>query len=429
MVTYSRREVIKVAVASAIGTTIEWYDLYIAATAAGVVWPIIYFPSNDPATSILFAVITYGVGFFSRPIGAIVFGHVGDKFGRKSTLVWTLLTMGLGTLGISLTPTYAQIGILGGILIALFRFIQGLGIGGEWGGAVTWLVEHASSSRWRAFWGGWVQMTPSLGLVLSSAFMYYLQFSLSSQQFLDYGWRIPFYVGAIVIAVGVVIRYKLFESPLFREYLEKYRKVERVPLISLLKNQWKTFIILAFVWWYINQFTYIIITFAPSYFKLIGIPSNIAVLSTIFAGIVGIASNFGFSALGDKVGRKKIILASILMVAVYSFLYFFLINTKDYILAIIAQVIAWFSLFGYSNVAAFFAEHYPTKYRYTGTSLSYHVGGLSGAIIPIIASYIVVIGGGAMRAWPYIALLISANAIVSLIALLLTKETYKQELE
>jgi MFS family permease len=190
MTEYTREEVIKVATAAVVGTTIEWYDFFIAGTAAALIWPSVFFPKSDPASGILLSMITFGLGFVTRPVGAFLFGHFGDKLGRKATLIATLLTMGIGTLGIALTPPYSAIGIWGGILIAAFRLLQGLGVGGEWGGATTLIAEFSAKSKYRAFWGSWVQQGVPFGLIAANGLFLFLSSTLSQNDLYNWGWRI-----------------------------------------------------------------------------------------------------------------------------------------------------------------------------------------------------------------------------------------------
>jgi len=427
---YKRSEVIKVAAAGVIGTTIEWYDFFVAGTAAALAWPKVFFPSSNPTTSLLEAIIAFGVGFIGRPVGAILFGHFGDRLGRKTTLIWTLLTMGLGTLGIALLPPYASIGVLAGILVVIFRIIQSLGVGGEWGGATSLVSEFTTKSKYRAFWGSWVQQGVPFGLIAANVIYLILVSQLSSQDFLNLGWRIPFYVGAVIIIIGVIIRYKIAETPLFKAVLER-RQVVKVPFSSLIKNQGKTVALLAIGWAYQNATFYIIASFALGYLTTyIKVSSSLASLSVLLAAVGSIVAIVVGSIAADYIGRKKVIIISaVLTAAFFAAPYFVLLNTGNPLLIILSQVTAlFFNQFGYSVLPTYYSEHYPTKYRYTGTAFTYHIAApFSGGLAPILAEYIITAAGGnALASWPYIGIMAAIYSIAGAIAIGLTRETLRE---
>ncbi|MEM4138121.1 MAG: MFS transporter [Sulfolobaceae archaeon] len=436
MTEYKRSEVIKVAAAGVMGTTIEWYDFFIAGTAATIAWPQVFFPSKDPATSLLNSIISFGVGFIGRPIGAILFGHFGDKLGRKNMLIWTLLTMGIGTLGIGLTPPYNPmggwigIGVLAGILVTIFRLIQSLGVGGEWGGATALVAEFTAKSKYRAFWGSWVQQGVPFGLIAANGVFLALSTSLSQQDFLSWGWRVPFYIGAIVIVIGIIIRYKISETPLFKRFLET-RQVEKVPFATLLKEQWKTVLLLAIGWWYVNSLFYIITSFSQGYLVLLGFTRPFATFTVLIASVIAVFITVLGSVVADKIGRRPVLLISSISSGLLSIPYILMLNLKDPIIALLAQIMLLnIVLFGYAVLPAYFAEHYPTKYRYTGTAFTYHIASpFSGGLAPIIAGIFVASLGGASAAAIYIGLLGLAYGISSAIAIFLARETVKSELK
>jgi len=426
MTEYKRSEVIKVAAAGVIGTTIEWYDFLIAGTAAAIAWPHVFFPSSDPTTSLLNSIIAFGVGFVGRPVGAILFGHFGDKLGRKNTLIWTLLTMGIGTLGIALLPPYASIGVLAGILVTIFRLIQSLGVGGEWGGATALIAEFAAKSKYRAFWGSWVQQGVPFGLLAANGAYLILLSQLSPQDFLDWGWRVPFYIGAIIIVVGVIIRYKIAETPLFKAILEK-RQVVRVPFASLIKNQGKTVALLAIGWAYQNATFYIVTSFALGYLTTyIGVSRSLASLSVLIAAAASVVAILVGSIIGDYIGRKKVLIISAGLTVATVWPYFMLLNTGNPLLVILGQLMLLFIiLFGYSVLPAYYSEQYPTKYRYTGTAFTYHIASpFAGGLAPILATYFITLAGGnALAAWPYIATMTAIYGAAAAISVSLTRET------
>jgi MFS family permease len=436
MAEFTRSQVIKVAIASTIGTTIEWYDFFLSATAAAIVWPYTHFYSKDPAIPLLSSLITFGIGFVSRPVGAIIFGHIGDKRGRKDTLVLTLIFMGIGTLGIGLTPPYFStgfwpgIGIWAGVLLAIFRLLQGLAVGGEWGGASTIITEYAARSKFRAFWASWVQQGVPFGVIASNGAFLLLQQFYPPKDFLDWGWRIAYYVGAAVLVVGAIIRYKIFESPIFQRVLNQ-RKVERVPFVTLMKNQWKTVLLLAIGWTYNNATFYVSLSFGQAYLIALGFPRTFPQILNIIASIVGIFFILIGATIADKLGRKPIIILAALIAAAFQFPYFMMLNTKDVGIIILAASLANIGYLGYATYSAYFAEQFPAKYRYSGASFSYHLSTpLSGGLAPIIAGYIFSIyGANPLIAWPYIALMGVIYALISATAMAFTRETYKQELK
>jgi MFS family permease len=429
MASISRKDVVKVAVASVIGTTIEWYDFFIAATAAALVWPSVFFPSSDPAVGILTSFTVYGLGFVARPIGAILFGHLGDKLGRRSTLIWTLITMGLGTLGIALTPPYSAIGIWGGVLVTLFRLIQGLGVGGEWGGATTLLTEYASkhSSRWKVFWSVWVQEGVPLAFVAANATFLILLNFVSKNDLINWAWRIPFFVGVIIIIIGIIIRYTVEESPLFKQILAN-REIVKVPFITLMKNQWRTVLLLAGTWLYINSWGYLVPVFMQTYLtKVLNFSLQFALTTVILTASLNVFILILSAFAGDRFGKRNILIFTSILTAILSYPYFIMINTKDPIIITLAQLLMFnVTNAGYAVVAAYFAEQFPTKYRYSGVAFSYHLGGiLSGGLAPIIASTFLLIFKS--DAWIYISALGMIYALISLISIIFTKEKGKVE--
>ena len=237
--TVQRKELLAVTLSGFLGTTIEWYDFLLSGITAALVWPTVFFPSYGLLSGLLVSISVYGLGFVARPVGAAIFGHLGDRRGRKSTLIWTLLVMGLGTLALGLTPGYATIGVLGGVLVTVFRLLQGVGFGGEWGGSSTWVMEFASKSRWRSFWTSWVQQGAIFGLLLSNGAFFLAEISLggvAGSAFLAWGWRIPFFANLVLIALAIVIRQKLSETPVFNLLLER-KAPERVPSLKVWKER------------------------------------------------------------------------------------------------------------------------------------------------------------------------------------------------
>lgn len=426
----TRQDMVKVAIASVIGTTIEWYDFFIAATAAALVWPTVFYPSKDPAVGILLSFTTFALGFITRPIGAVLFGHFGDRIGRRGMLIWTLFTMGIGTLGIAVTPSYAAIGIWGGILVSIFRLIQGLGVGGEWGGATSLMTEYAEKhkSRWKVLWSVWVQQGVPFAFVAANATFLILLLFVSSTDLINWAWRIPFIVGTLVIIVGIYIRYRISESPLFHQIFQKKQTV-RIPFATLMKNQWKTVFLLTGTWIYINSWGYLVPAFMQTYLtRYLKFPLTFALEGVIIATGINVFILLLGAYLGDRIGKKRLIIITSILTAALSYPFFLLVNTGNALLIILALILMFnVANAGYSVIASFFAEQFPTKYRYSGVAFCYHLGGvLSGGLAPVLASTLLVAYGG-INAWPYIALMGLIYAVISLITTVFVKEKGKLE--
>jgi len=433
---YTRSDIIKVATLSTIGTTIEWYDFFISATAASTVWPYIYFNSQNVGVALLYSLLIFSTGFLDRPIGAIIFGNIGDKRGRKETLVYTLLLMGLGTLGIGLTPPYLStgswpgIGIFAPILLIIFRLLQGLAVGGEWGGASTIVTEYAAKSKYRAFWASWVQQGVPLGIIAASVAFIALQVSFPGKAFFDWGWRIAYYIGAAILLIGALIRYRVLESPVFKKIIQK-RAILNIPFARLIKNEWRTVLLLALGWAYNNALFYVIISFVQYYIIALGFPQSFPQELILIASIMGMFLIILGAILADRVGRKPVIIISTLVSSILIFVFFMLLNTKDIGLMFLGSILISTGYLGYAVYSAFFSEQFPTRYRYSGSSFSYHLSTpISGGLAPVIASYIYALfNNNYLLAWPYIALMVFIYGVISAIVISLTKETVRIELE
>ncbi|BBD72140.1 hypothetical protein HS1genome_0529 [Sulfodiicoccus acidiphilus] len=285
---YPNSVVAKISVAALFGTLIDYYDFFISGTAASAVWPKVFFPVSSAAIGLLLSLSVYGIGFFSRPIGSFIFGQVGDKKGRKDTLVWTLVASGLCTLGMGLVPSYYSIGLAAPAILTTLRFGQGLGLGGEWGGATAWVTEVAARKR-RGFWTGFVSTSVFMGLILGNVTFLVLERAFPSSSFLSIGWRIAFIVGAIVVLIGAAIRYSLMDSPLFRKILEG-GMIERSPATTLLKREWKKVLLLTGTVLYITAVGYLSQVFTIGFLAARKIPPPYTITSVIFAGLGGSSS-------------------------------------------------------------------------------------------------------------------------------------------
>ncbi|MEV4032321.1 MFS transporter [Streptomyces umbrinus] len=377
----------RVATASFIGTAIEWYDYFIYGMAAAIAFGPLFFPSVSPAAGTLAAFATYSVGFAARPIGGIIMGHFGDRVGRKSMLVISLLTMGLATVGIGLLPTYETVGVWAPILLVTLRFVQGLGVGGEWGGAVLMAVEHAPDRK-KAFYGSFPQMGVPGGLIVANLAFLALTNNLSNEAFLAWGWRIPFLASAVMVVAGLVIRLTITESPEFQE-VKKADSGQRMPIVTVLRESWKEVLLSAGAFIGINAVGYIFMAYLLSYTTaVLGLSRNLILTFTLIASMVWLAVIPWASALSDRHGRRKVLMIGSTGLVVSTLLLFPMINTADSALILITLLItAVFMGIVYGPIAALFSELFKAEVRYSGASLGYQLGSiLGGGIAPTVAT-------------------------------------------
>ncbi|MCX4911205.1 MFS transporter [Streptomyces sp. NBC_00878] len=385
--TQKRVRPMRVATASFIGTAIEWYDYFIYGMAAALAFGPLFFPSVSPAAGTLAAFATYSVGFAARPIGGIIMGHFGDRVGRKSMLVISLLTMGIATVGIGLLPTYETVGVWAPVLLVTLRFIQGLGVGGEWGGAVLMAVEHAPDRK-KAFYGSFPQMGVPGGLIIANLAFLSLTNSLSNEAFLAWGWRIPFLASAVMVVAGLVIRLTISESPEFQA-VKKSDSEQRMPLVTVLRESWKEVLLSAGAFIGINAVGYIFMAYLLSYTTaVLGLSRNLILTFTLIASLVWLAVIPWASALSDRHGRRKILTVGSVGLVVSTILLFPMINTADSALILISLLItAVFMGIVYGPIAALFSELFKAEVRYSGASLGYQLGSiLGGGIAPTVAT-------------------------------------------
>jgi MHS family shikimate/dehydroshikimate transporter-like MFS transporter len=412
----------QVAFASFIGTAIEWYDFFLYGTAAALVFNQLFFPTFAPLTGTLASFATFGVGFFARPVGGVVFGHFGDRIGRKSMLVITLLVMGGATFLIGLLPTFQTAGILAPILLVILRFLQGFAVGGEWGGATLMAVEHAPEES-RNFYASWPQMGAPAGLVLSTA-VFTIFSSLPDEQFLAWGWRIPFLLSIILIGVGLFIRLRVLESPAF-ERVKELGTESRVPLLEVLRD-YPVAALLAIGVVLVNiGGYYIVITFTLSYAtETLGVARNVPLIGLLLAGFAEIAGILIFARLSDRTGKRPVALWSAALILLLAYPFFWLVNTEVSLLIWLAMSLWTFwagALYGITGV--FIAELFEARVRYSGISFGYQMAGmLGGALAPIIATALIGWAGGA--SWP-VATYLAVNSLVSLVAIYLASEKYR----
>lgn len=422
--------VAKVAAAASVGSLVEWYDFFISGIAAAAIWPTVFFPTVSYAAALALSIATYGIVFFVRPLGAFLFGHYGDRLGRKPVLVWTLLTMGAGTLGIALVPPFASLGAAAPALLVTCRLVQGLGLGGEFGGASTWLAEVASTSRHRSFWSGWIQAAIPLGIALAT-FIYYLIGSVTTRAaLLGWGWRIPFLLGAAILVVGVLIRYSLEESPLFTNVASR-KEVERAPAVSVLQKSWrKVFLLGAVSTPSAVVGNFVILPYSVSIMVAQGMNPSLGSLLVGGSALVGTAWVIIGATLGDRVGRKKVILAGtvVIMLAVYPA--FLLILTHSAALVFAGLLLNGGEFLLPSVLAAFLPEQFATSERYSGAGLSFQMGAFftgfaTSGVLPLTLVYF----GGPLKAWPYVSAVTVVVCLLALSALAFVRETKDESLK
>ena len=408
----------KVLFASLIGTTIEFFDFYIYATAAVLVFPHLFFPAGDPTSATLQSFATFALAFFARPIGSAIFGHFGDRVGRKATLVAALLTMGLSTVAVGLLPTYASIGILAPLLLALFRLGQGLGLGGEWGGAVLLATENAPPGK-KALYGMFPQLGAPIGFLCSTATFLLLTTSLSDKQLLAWGWRLPFLASALLVFVGLYVRLRLTETPAFREAVEKNERV-RVPMWSVIVGYPRTLILGTLAATAIFLHFYLMTVFSLSWATTaLKIPrTQFLVLQMI--GVLFFAATIPLSAvIADRRTRRGILVTATLALMGFGFITGPLFGSGT-VFGVLAFLCLGFGVvgFSYGPLGTLLAELFPTAVRYTGASLTFNLAGILGAsLAPAIATYLATHFGLA-----YVGYYLAAVGLVTLVALLMIKE-------
>ncbi|MBV9134890.1 MAG: MHS family MFS transporter [Chloroflexi bacterium] len=412
-------------VASTVGTTIEWYDFLLYSTAAGLVFGRLFFPETDPSTGLLLAFGTYFVGFIARPIGAAIFGHFGDRIGRKATLIATFILMGLGTFLIGVLPGYATIGIWGGVLLSVLRFVQGVGVGGEWGGSVLLAMEWGGQNR-RGFIASWPQYGGPAGLLLANLALLIFSAISGEQGFLEWGWRIPFLFSFVLIFVGLYIRLGIMETPAFRQLVEK-RKIERQPVVTVIRRHPKEILLSALVRMAEQAPFYIYTSFIFAYgTTALGMDRNAVLVPVLVAALLSAILIPLSGHLSDRFGRKPVYLIGVVGTGIWGFVYFGMLDTKIGILVFIAIALSLvFHDIQYGPQAAMIAESFPTPIRYSGSSIGYQLASIvAGGPAPLIATALLASYHSSMA----VAIYILGCAAVSLISLVLMPERAHQDI-
>ncbi|WP_296227684.1 MFS transporter [Ralstonia sp. UBA689] len=409
----------RIVFASFIGTAIEFYDFYVYATAAALVIGPVFFPHGSATAQALSAFITFGIAFIARPIGSFLFGHFGDRIGRKSTLVASLLVMGISTTLIGLVPGYDSIGSLAPILLCVLRFGQGIGLGGEWGGAALLATENAPAGK-RAWFGMFPQLGPSVGFLASNGLFFGLAIALSDEQFRSWGWRVPFLVSAVLVALGLYVRLKIAETPAFQAAIERQERV-KVPIAELLARHWWPTLLGALAMVVCYTLFYISTVFSLSYGVSTLHFSRPSFLGLLCLAVVFMGLATPLSALAsDRFGRKPVLIVGIIAAILSGFTMAPLLGSGQTPLVALFLIIELF-LMGvtFAPMGALLPELFPTNVRYTGAGVSYNLGGILGAsIAPYIAQVLASQGG---LSW--VGMYVSVAAAVSLFGVLCMRET------
>jgi metabolite-proton symporter len=428
----SRGEVTKVVVASLIGTTIEWYDFFLYGTAAALVFNRLFFPGSDPLVGTMLAFTTYALGFLARPLGGVVFGHYGDRIGRKAMLVLSLLMMGVATFAIGLLPTYATLGVWAALLLTLLRLVQGFAIGGEWGGAVLMASEFGGERR-RGLRASWPQVGVPLGLLLSTAVLTVVNRFTTDEQFLSWGWRIAFLLSIVLVAVGLWVRVTISETPVFKAAQEEAARAEaeahaeRAPILQVMRRYRREVLVALGARIVENVSYYVWTAFVLVYItEQLKLSRQIALNALLVAAAVHLVAIPAFAALSDRFGRRPVYLLGATATGVWAFVFFWLLDAKTggmIVLAIGGGLLFHAAMYG--PQAAFFSELFGTKVRYSGASIGYQLASIvAGSVAPLIATALLAAYDSSVPVSIYVA----ACAVITIIAILLARETAKIDL-
>jgi metabolite-proton symporter len=408
-----RAQLRRAVIASTVGTTIEWYDFFIYGTVTGLVFPKLYFPQSDPLVGTLQAFAIYAVGFVARPVGAAIFGHYGDRIGRKAALIATLLLMGIATFLVAFVPTYDQIGIWGAVILTVLRFIQGVGVGGEWGGSVLLSMEWARTTAHRGFIASWPQFGVPSGLFLAN-FAALAMSEIAGDQFLSWGWRVPFFISIVLVAIGLYIRLGILETPIFAR-LAAENRLERTPMIEVFRRQPREIALSALARLSEQAPFYLFTAFIFTYGTTVLHSTRDFLLTAVLAASV--LSFFSIPIAGhisDRIGRRRMYLIGVATVGVFGFIYFALLDTMVPGLIFLAIVLSLIPHdMQYGPQAALIAECFTPRLRYSGASLGYQFASIiAGGPAPLIATALF----AAYHSGYAIALYILACAVISFVA-------------
>ena len=426
MASSERTPLRRVVMASLIGTTIEWYDFFLYGSAAALVFNRLFFPEFDPLVGTMLAFATYALGFVARPVGGIVFGHFGDRIGRKRLLMLSLVLMGVATILIGLLPTYAQIGVWAPVALIVLRLIQGFAVGGEWGGAVLMAAEHGDAAR-RGFWASWPQAGVPAGSLLAAAVLAIMAAVQTEADFLDWGWRVPFVLSALLVVVGWYIRNRVSESPMFEAEVEAAEAPAKVPAMDVLRERPKALVLGAGLRLGENISYYILTVFSLTYLVDVSHESRSVALNAL---LIGAAVQFFaiplLALLSDRIGRRPVYALGAFGLAIWGFVLFGLLgsgNNGSIVLALVVGLVLHGAMYG--PQAAFITELFPTRIRYSGVSIAYQLTSIvAGSLAPIIALWLYKQYNSATP----VAIYVGVACVVSGISALLARETRGLEL-
>lgn len=420
----------RVLMASLMGSSIEWFDYFLYATTAALVFGKVFFPTTDPVVGLMLSYLTFSLTFFIRPLGGFVFAHIGDRIGRKKTLVITLSLMGGATVAIGLLPGYEQIGIWAPILLILLRLIQGLGIGGEWGGALLLAYEYAPKNR-KGFFGSVPQMGVTIGMLMATLAMTLMSTVLSDEQFLSWGWRVPFLLSAVLVFLGLWMRKGLDETPAFKK-AKATGNVAKMPLVEVFRYHWRAVLVAVGIKVVETAPFYIFSTFIVSYamsnlsfdrITVLNVVTIATLLTTLMIPLMG--------RLSDSIGRKKMFVAGALLIAFFAFPYFMLLEERTNTALLVATVVGLGLGLIWAPITAvlgtLFSEIFSTRVRYTGITLGYQIGAaLAGGTAPLLATWLLKTYNGS---WVPVAWYIVGTAVISLVAIAFAKSVADDEEE
>jgi MFS family permease len=427
--TPTTQQIYKVAVASIVGSIIEQYDFLVTGIIAATVWGGIFFKLPGLA-AVAAAIGVYGLGIIIRPVGAFIFGHIADRQGRKEAMVYALVLMGLATLAIGLTPTYDTIGVSAPVLLIIFRLLQGISFGAEFGTASTWVVEQAARSKYRAFWGAWVGFAIPIGLLLGFSSVILVKSLMTPADFTAWGWRIFFFIGFLVAIVGLIIRTRTMDSFVFEQH-RKQVTVLTYPSSQVWREMPWTILRTSLVNAMFGGAFFLYFVFGTSYMRAAGFAGNTPEIIGLIAAAFMLIFMFFGSLLADYINRRTILLTSAVVFLLFAFPYFYLVNTGDVVLATVADVIGFGFVFGfgYGAIPTFYTENFPTRYRASGASAAYQIAQVyGGGLIPIVAGSILS-AYGVKGAYPYIAGYVMIYGVAAIIAIIRTPETKGKSLE